>query len=76
MNPDQLEKVKACTSREEFLKVAQEENLELSIEDLDGAAGGYIEEPWGDGDEREGIDSVNAHEVFKRGEINYADLDS
>ena len=75
LTPEQIEKAKACTSREELLEFAQEENIELSLDELDGAAGGYIEEPWGDGDERTDIDPVNAHEAYKRGEINYADLD-
>jgi hypothetical protein len=76
LTPEQIEKAKACTSREELQKFAQEEKLELSLDDLDGAAGGIWEYvPRDDGDERTGIDPANAHEAYKRGEIGYADLD-
>ena len=76
LSPEQIEKAKACTSREEFQKFAEEEKLELSIEDLDGAAGGTWEYvPLDDGDEREDIEPANAREAYKRGEIGYADLD-
>ena len=76
LSPEQIEKAKACTSREEFQELAKEEKLELSIEDLDGAAGGVWEYvPLDDGDERTDIEPANAHEAYKRGEIGYADLD-
>ena len=75
LSPEQIEKAKACTYSEELQKFAQEEKLELSLDDLEAAADGYIEEPWGDGDERADIDPANAHEAYKRGEIGYADLD-
>lgn len=76
LTPEQIEKAKACASREEFLKFAQEEKIELSLDDLDGAAGGIWEYvPLDDGDERADIEPANAHEAYKRGEIGYADLD-
>ena len=76
LSPEQIEKVKACTSREELQKLAQEEKLELSLDDLDGAAGGIWEYvPRDDGDERADVDLANAREAYKRGEISYADLD-
>ncbi len=76
LSPEQIEKAKACTSREELQNFAQEEKLELSLEDLDGAAGGIWEYvPLDDGDERTGIEPANAREAYKRGEIGYADLD-
>lgn len=76
LTPEQIEKAKACTSREELQKFAQEEKLELSLDDLDGAAGGIWEYvPLDDGDERTGIEPANAREAYKRGEIGYADLD-
>lgn len=40
LSPEMVEEMKACTSREEMLELAKEEKLELSLEDLDGAAGG------------------------------------
>ena len=76
LSPEMVEEMKACTSREEMLELAKEEKLELSLEDLDGAAGGIWEYvPQDDGDERTDIEPVNAHEAYKRGEIGYADLD-
>ena len=79
LSPEQIEKAKACTSREEFLKFVEEEKLELSLDDLDGAAGGWGssgEFEWPEwGDERAGIDPANARGEYKRGEIGYADLD-
>ena len=76
LSPEMVEEMKACTSREEMLELAKEEKLELSLEDLDGAAGGIWEYvPLDDGDERTGIEPANAHEAYKRGEIGYADLD-
>ena len=35
----------------------------------------YSSDSYEDGDVREDIDSANVHEDYKRGEINYADMD-
>lgn len=81
MSPETVEKMKACTSPEEMQKLAQEENLELSVDQLDAAAGGFDGIGWDDscadpdGDERADIDPDGAREAYKRGEISYADLD-
>lgn len=40
LTPEQIEKVKACKTMEETLKVAKEEGLELSDEQLEAVSGG------------------------------------
>lgn len=80
LTPEQIEKVKACTSLEEVQELTREEKFELSLDDLEDAAGGWFEPEGGyssyeEGDIREDIDSANVHEAYKHGKINYADLD-
>ena len=40
LTPEQIEKVKACKNQEELLKIAKEEGIELTDEQLDAVSGG------------------------------------
>ena len=42
LTKEQLEKVKDCKSHEELLKIAKEEGIELSDEQLEAVAGGGV----------------------------------
>ena len=83
LSPEQLEKLKACTSPEEALALAAEEEIEFTPEDLKQIAGGCAVCEWAmnydsplSGDTREDIDPTRAREAFRRGEIAYTELDA
>lgn len=40
LTPEQIEKVKACKSQEELLKLAKKEGIELTSEQLEAVSGG------------------------------------
>jgi len=42
LTPEQVEKVKACKSQEELLKIAKEEGIELTDEQLEVVNGGFF----------------------------------
>ena len=48
LSPELREKVKACKTPEEMLKLAKEEGYELSDEDLDGVTGGWSCDSFGE----------------------------
>ena len=82
ISPELLEKMKACTSPEEFMQLAGEEGIELTTEMLEGINGGGVDWdnwPWsGDddyGDTRMDIDPVHASEAYRSGKVDYAELD-
>ena len=89
LTPEQIEKLKACTSPEEVLALAAEEDLEFSLEDLQQLNGGCDEcgfTGWYHGsralsaecygDTREDIEPARAREAYRKGEIAYAELDA
>ena len=45
LSPEQQERAKACKSPEELAALAEKEGFELTDEQLDGIAGGFIECP-------------------------------
>ena len=48
LNEEQIAKIKACKNKEEVLKLAKEEGMEIPDEALDGIAGGWCSEhEWG-----------------------------
>ena len=82
ISPELLEKMKACTSPEEFMQLAGEEGIELTTEMLEGISGGGVDWdnwPWsGDedfGDARADIDPAHADEAYRSGKVDYAELD-
>lgn len=87
ISPELLEKMKACTSPEEFTQLAEKEGIELSAEMLEGVSGGWDSNdcpwftncPWysseGVGDVRPDIDPANAGEAYRSGKVGYAELD-
>lgn len=80
-----MEKAKACTSPEELLALSKEQNMELTMEELDAISGGNWKCPWYDpyrcpskvrrGDEREGIDSAKVPADFVNGVVDGGELD-
>ena len=40
LTPEQMEKAKACKTTEELLELAKEQGQELTLDDLEGVAGG------------------------------------
>lgn len=90
LTPEQVEKLKACTSPEEVLALAAEEDLEFSLEDLEQINGGCgdcgftgwdhgsgaLSEWTYTGDTREDIEPALAREAYRTGEIAYAELDA
>ena len=78
LNPELMEKAKACTSPEELMDLAKGEHQELSIEELDAASGGIIRDGvWicnmlddDTGDMREDIDSARVHADFMNGSLD------
>ena len=48
LSPELREKAKACKTPDEMLKLAKEEGYELSDEDLDGIAGGWSCDSFGE----------------------------
>ena len=82
LSPELMEKVKACTSPEELAELAKRENIELSLDDLDGASGGTEgcpyncmwvcsrRGPYEEGDTREDVDPAHAHADFVNGDVD------
>ena len=90
LSPELVEKMKACTSPEELMALAAEEDLDLSLDDLENMAGGCGEcgftgwdhgsgalSEWTyTGDTREDIEPALAREAYRKGEVAYAELDA
>lgn len=83
LSPELMEKAKACTSPEELADLAKEGSLELSFDELDGAAGGegcpyncfwvgWVGRGGDDdnGDTREGIDPARVQADFVNGALD------
>ncbi len=66
LSPELTAKAKACTSPEELEDLVGEADTKLSLDDLDGAAGGcsYC------GDAREDVDPAHIHADFMNGVID------
>lgn len=81
LTEEQKAKVKACTSPEELLAMAQEEGYELTDEQLESISGGKIVwanidmPPAKPGDVRDDIAESQMSDAFKAGEIRGDELD-
>ena len=82
LSSELMEKAKACTSPEELAELAKGENLEISLDELDGASGGTGDCPYDcswvclrlgnyvEGDTREDVDPARAHADFVNGDVD------
>ena len=89
LSPEIIEKMKACTSPEELMMLAAQEDLDLDLDDLENMAGGCGEcgftgwdhgsgalSEWTyTGDTRDDIDPKLVSEAYRNGEISYAEMD-
>ena len=78
LNDELKAKAKACTSPEELLDLAREEGFDLSDEELETIAGGWMcgHCPTVDiGDERDDINEAFVSKAFMTGELRGDELD-
>ena len=73
--PELREKAKACTSPEELLALAKEEDYDLTDEELEAVSGGGWCCVTVVGDTRDDIDEERVSEAFMTGELRGDGLD-